>query len=719
MPNDNDGFENKKVNTMPVKSENTSTDIIDILKEYSDSNILKNKTLSSQTGTLEIATQIAMNQSNNTTTKTGDRPKIAIPDKLPEKKAAKTIPGLNIKSETSKYDTISKNENRTKILPNNTKLEFNVTEKAEYIPKPPKPKKKPKSDADTPEAVANRAFDKKVGFILRLIFVGISLLTEIYITFAEDFGLPIFDSLTSVSPQSYIFTQFVLLAVAVTAMFDIIKKSFVKLLHFKADTDTPLVLISISGVISQILLSFSPSFLYLCENFSMLIMLSFLFNLFGKILAAQRVILNCEILKKSTLKKFSVEKINNQKLSETLTMGTTGKFPEPAVLRRGRTFVDIEKNSYSENCSDKLMKFLVPIMSIISLAAAVYFTLNNETATSFWEIFYSVSSIFTVFAAVSFGLIMPIIPNLPLLNAAKSLTKENGMVLGWKSVRDHADDNFVVIDADLLFPFPEIEYLNDESIPNNFVNINREIYIVAANISNIFSKAIMKEKRAFFKNWGTDDISDIEYESGYGFSGLVNNRRFQLGNIELMKKHNIEGLLAKHTLAEFDNEGGVIYFALSGMLIGTFELKLSADKNVKDTMQELAKNGYGFIIRSMDECLSVNKISTLFGIPEKHISIISQKHYNTFDNLTNPVKTKNSSTISSYDFSTFGKMLLALKNIKKLTNVGIILNCVAIIMGFSFTALYYYLGAPLSASFIGLYNLVWATVIGLLLGPKV
>ncbi len=197
-------------------------------------------------------------------------------------------------------------------------------------------------------------------------------------------------------------------------------------------------------------------------------------------------------------------------------------------------------------------------------------------------------------------------------------------------------------------------------------------------MQNIFKDVISGKEDMLYK------IENFSYEESLGLCGWINNKRVLFGSRELMTSHNIEGIPTKTKEAELTSDTQeALYLSISGNIAAMFIVELEANREVKTWLKRLYKNKICVIIKSVDSCISLRRLSALFGIPEEMMRILPKKLHNDFDEESSKVVRLSSSMACTGKFSSLAQLIIGTKIVHSSTIIGLIFQTVSILLGFS------------------------------------
>lgn len=179
-------------------------------------------------------------------------------------------------------------------------------------------------------------------------------------------------------------------------------------------------------------------------------------------------------------------------------------------------------------------------------------------------------------------------------------------------------------------------------------------------------------------------VEDCSYEDNLGICGWIRHRRVLLGNREMMMAHHVEGMPTK--VRELEMTSGsqdVLYLSVSGVVAGMFVIDITADPMVKRQMQRLKEEQISVIVKSVDSCITLQRLTTLFGVPDSMLKILPSADNDLYEKETAPLQDVSASTIHDGSFFGTARLLLEARSIKRAATTGLLLQVIAVILGLS------------------------------------
>ena len=549
----------------------------------------------------------------------------------------------------------------------------------------------------------NNIHELKNSITTRFTMLMVCTLVSIFISF-----FPVWNS--SENPQGFTAFQIIIGMIAIIISAPVITNGMKRLFKLKPDSDSAVAVTAVTVIVSAIIAFFTPE---LVKSGAVNIYvpasnLALLFNSIGKFLIINRAERNFRVISKEA-ERYGITCVTDDISAETLTRGTMTDFPVLASMHKTNFLTDFLKYTYSSDISDKFCRRSVPVSIIISAVVSTFITIIRK------ESFCEGLSLFSMLICISSCIGMTLVSNLPLNNASKKAIKNNkGIIFGYQSVDDFYDTNSVLVEAKDLFPeisvkLAGMKVFSDSKADEAILEASSLVNYAGSIMKGIFDDVtIGKEKCPY-------PIENFSYEDSLGLCGWINNKRILFGSRELMISHNIEGMPTKTKENEFaGDDKEVVYLSVSGNLSAMFVVELKAESNIKYWINQLWQNNVHLIIKSIDSCITLKRLSQIFDIPEEFMRIIPKKLHPEFDEQTKKSVRLSASMACSGRFSEFAQLIISAKTIHSSAVTGLIVQAVSILLGMGMGILmiisksFGYSGLPSSAILI--YNLIFALI---------
>jgi len=549
-------------------------------------------------------------------------------------------------------------------------------------PVPPEPKSIPNQEAEIRvniNLLRNAVFFRTVSLAVLTVIgaflaIGESSYTLLY---------PALSQLMTV--RGYCFLHLILGLLILFITFPTVINGMRKLFHREADSDTIAAMPLIPCLLTVLATIFVPEPMQhnLVHIFLPVSSFILLMNSIGKLFIIRRATRNFALLTKN-FEKYIVTCVQSETAAEELTRGVVQDYPILATIRKTKQMSDFLRHTYASDLADRFSKKLAPIVAGISLLLAAAITGIRigvlETPAENIPFFCSVLTMLLT-AGCSAGI--PLTVNLPLDRASKRLCPHGCTLLGYQSVDDFYDVNSILVPAATLFPkqsitISGIKNFSGFQVEEALLDAASMVYAADSILQNAFA-ALVEEKDGGMLY----QVEDCSYEDNLGICGWIRHRRVLLGNREMMMAHHVEGMPTK--VRELEMTSGsqdVLYLSVSGVVAGMFVIDITADPMVKRQMQRLKEEQISVIVKSVDSCITLQRLTTLFGVPDSMLKILPSADNDLYEKETAPLQDVSASTI--HDGSFFGTaLLLEARSIKRAATTGLLLQVIAVILGLS------------------------------------
>ena len=550
-------------------------------------------------------------------------------------------------------------------------------------PVPPEPKSIPNQEAEIRvniNLLRNAVFFRTVSLAVLTIIgaflaIGESSYTLLY---------PALSQLMTV--RGYCFLHLILGLLILFITFPTVINGMRKLFHREADSDTIAAMPLIPCLLTVLATIFVPEPMQhnLVHIFLPVSSFILLMNSIGKLFIIRRATRNFALLTKN-FEKYVVTCVQSETAAEELTRGVVQDYPILATIRKTKQMSDFLRHTYASDLADRLSKKLAPIVAGISLLLAAAITGIRigvlETPAENIPFFCSVLTMLLT-AGCSAGI--PLTVNLPLDRASKRLCPHGCTLLGYQSVDDFYDVNSILVPAATLFPkqsitISGIKNFSGFQVEEALLDAASMVYAADSILQNAFA-ALVEEKDGGMLY----QVEDCSYEDNLGICGWIRHRRVLLGNREMMMAHHVEGMPTK--VRELEMTSGsqdVLYLSVSGVVAGMFVIDITADPMVKRQMQRLKEEQISVVVKSVDSCITLQRLTTLFGVPDSMLKILPSADNDLYEKETAPLQDVSASTIHDGSFFGTARLLLEARSIKRAATTGLLLQVIAVILGLS------------------------------------
>ena len=550
-------------------------------------------------------------------------------------------------------------------------------------PVPPEPKSIPNQEAE---------IRVNINLLRNAVFfrtVSLAVLTVIgtFLALGESSYTLLYPALSQLmTVRGYCFLHLVLGLLILFITFPTVINGMRKLFHREADSDTIAAMPLIPCLLTVLATIFVPEPMQhnLVHIFLPVSSFILLMNSIGKLFIIRRATRNFALLTKN-FEKYVVTCVQSETAAEELTRGVVQDYPILATIRKTKQMSDFLRHTYASDLADRFSKKLAPIVAGISLLLAAAITGIRigvlETPAENIPFFCSVLTMLLT-AGCSAGI--PLTVNLPLDRASKRLCPHGCTLLGYQSVDDFYDVNSILVPAATLFPkqsitISGIKNFSGFQVEEALLDAASMVYAADSILQNAFA-ALVEEKDGGMLY----QVEDCSYEDNLGICGWIRHRRVLLGNREMMMTHHVEGMPTK--VRELEMTSGsqdVLYLSVSGVVAGMFVIDITADPMVKRQMQRLKEEQISVVVKSVDSCITLQRLTTLFGVPDSMLKILPSADNDLYEKETAPLQDVSASTIHDGSFFGTARLLLEARSIKRAATTGLLLQVIAVILGLS------------------------------------
>ena len=550
-------------------------------------------------------------------------------------------------------------------------------------PVPPEPKSIPNQEAEIRvniNLLRNAVFFRTVSLAVLTVIgaflaIGESSYTLLY---------PALSQLMTV--RGYCFLHLILGLLILFITFPTVINGMRKLFHREADSDTIAAMPLIPCLLTVLATIFVPEPMQhnLVHIFLPVSSFILLMNSIGKLFIIRRATRNFALLTKN-FEKYVVTCVQSETAAEELTRGVVQDYPILATIRKTKQMSDFLRHTYASDLADRFSKKLAPIVAGISLLLAAAITGIRigvlETPAENIPFFCSVLTMLLT-AGCSAGI--PLTVNLPLDRASKRLCPHGCTLLGYQSVDDFYDVNSILVPAATLFPkqsitISGIKNFSGFQVEEALLDAASMVYAADSILQNAFAVLVEEKDGGMLYQ-----VEDCSYEDNLGICGWIRHRRVLLGNREMMMAHHVEGMPTK--VRELEMTSGsqdVLYLSVSGVVAGMFVIDITADPMVKRQMQRLKEEQISVVVKSVDSCITLQRLTTLFGVPDSMLKILPSADNDLYEKETAPLQDVSASTIHDGSFFGTARLLLEARSIKRAATTGLLLQVIAVILGLS------------------------------------
>ena len=319
----------------------------------------------------------------------------------------------------------------------------------------------------------------------------------------------------------------------------------------------------------------------------------------------------CTAKRKSGL--YGIRAIESEK--DAFEVGRALKMGNPDILYSGRVEfpADFIKNSEANSPADSCIKSSLIISSAVSVLLAV---ISGIITKDIFQAFGVLTGAFCLTSPCALELALMI----PLYLENRKLNSEGGMIAGYDAALECSEAVAASVDSADLFDRAACEMHGMKDF--HTVRIDDVLlYAVAivlksgGPLTDVFNRIIGGSTELL------PPVRDMIYEDRLGLSATIYNQRVLLGNRNLLTHHNIEVPLKSEEDKVKRNGRKILYIAIDSQVAAMFVFNYAEDASLKDSINEMADNGFSLVVRTDDPNVTDELIAARFGIAQKDIKM--------------------------------------------------------------------------------------------------
>lgn len=319
----------------------------------------------------------------------------------------------------------------------------------------------------------------------------------------------------------------------------------------------------------------------------------------------------CTAKRKSGL--YGIRAIESEK--DAFEVGRALKMGNPDILYSGRVEfpADFIKNSEANSPADSCIKRSLIISSAVSVLLAV---ISGIITKDIFQAFGVLTGAFCLTSPCAIELALMI----PLYLENRKLNSEGGMIAGYDAALECSEAVAASVDSADLFDRAACEMHGMKDF--HTVRIDDVLlYAVAivlksgGPLTDVFNRIIGGSTELL------PPVRDMIYEDRLGLSATIYNQRVLLGNRNLLTHHNIEAPLKSEEDKVKRNGRKILYIAIDSQVAAMFVFNYAEDASLKDSINEMADNGFSLVVRTDDPNVTDELIAARFGIAQKDIKM--------------------------------------------------------------------------------------------------
>ena len=577
-------------------------------------------------------------------------------------------------------------------------------------------------DLDDENVIRDRLGRASKGLVSRLVILGLLFCAVLFIALINQFNWDlgaVSDLISKRSnPDYYLYAYLTIGILSFAACSSVISNGFARLIKLRPDADTLCALAHVTSIAALIpylsleeYIQRGRSHVYLLVSLAALC-----FNTISKLCTVKAAQRNFAFVSGDTAK-YTIRR-SDEEGAEQLAKGAVSGMPVAASMRKTEMLTDFIISTYCEDASDRISRVITPVTIIAAIAAGLIaffmgdsqFVMNNVS----WAC-TAATAVFATGAAFSGSMIV----TLPMLSASRKLTARNAAILGYSAAESFSETNAMLVEADTLFPAASVKIKNiwnyNKHHTGNSVKVPIDDAIIyAASLASATGSVLSESFFSMLNNKSEllKPVSGCVYENNLGVMGWIDRRRVLLGNREHMKSHQIIVPDMKKEQAANKDGNEVIYLAVGGEVCLLFFVELTANRQVKLSVQKLARHGVSLIIKTVDGMITPSAISELFDVDAEMIRVLPYEMHEQFTEHTKFIPQGSAAVCCNGTFSAFAEAINGAKNLKQKISFGCIMQTAGILLGLLLAVIFavFMNYSMFNCFYVLLYNLAWMLI---------
>lgn len=566
-------------------------------------------------------------------------------------------------------------------------------------------------DLDDARDVRHDILGIKRSLSTRLLITGSCAFLSFYLALCNLYPLPLFNPICpEVDMRVFMMVNLVVFVISALSANVVVGGGLVSLFTLKADHDTPAALCTLAVIAHGVVLVLNPGQIHTGES-------SFYFAIAGLTLFANTIGKRMIILRIE--RNFAVASVDAQRTGEYLLAG--GKLADKMAEGQGFSAPAIaypvkvnfpEKFlalSYSDDYSENFSRYVAPIFLLFAVGLSLVCWLGFDRSP------IEALAIFSVVLCMASPLTPTIIGNLPLLRAAKSLSKEGAFISGYDAVESFEDMNCIAVDSSELYPEGAVEMHGIKAFAQSRID---EAILDAASLMCQVDGLL---KSVFMDMIGNKSdilkpVTDVVYKDGKGLSAQVDGKMVLIGNRVLMRDHGVEMPSQDYEKKYVKGDREILYLANSGEVTAMFVLSYRPNREVAKWLQVLAKKELSLIVNATDPNITPHKIAMDYNYPEEFVQVLPSDLREQYLKLTAPKERAKAYVMSLSGVAVRLRALAAIHTLKQAMVLGTVLQMAGLVLGYALVAFLAFTGAISAIGFgqIAIYQIFWAVAVVLI-----
>ena len=335
---------------------------------------------------------------------------------------------------------------------------------------------------------------------------------------------------------------------------------------------------------------------------------------------------------------------------------------------------DFMKNSTIDRDLEGKVRLVFAFSSAICLLCGIAVGVYHQNFISGLISFSNLSALFC--PLILFG-----VNTMPLVSAAKKLSRIKAAVFSIKSARKIEAANAIAIDCNQLFPRGSVKLYKLNILSEN--NLEETIAIATAITETIDSPLFPIFKSAMDTNstLSIPEADSIKYEDRLGITGWVGDSRVFIGNRALMLAHEIEVPDMQIDKDLLQDGYFPVYLARDGKACALLAVRYIPNETIAKELRKITNIGVTVLVDNCDQNLSEEMICDYFDLYADSVKVMSGSGVHMFENATAPADELNCGAILTSRGSSACSVMNACIKIKRSVTLLTIACILSIVIG--------------------------------------
>lgn len=321
-------------------------------------------------------------------------------------------------------------------------------------------------------------------------------------------------------------------------------------------------------------------------------------------------------------------------------------------------------------------------------------------------------------ASVAVGNMLAV--NLPMSRLTKTARRAGAMVVGYEGVEALGNVNAVLVDASEIFPRGTVvlegikTYQSRDSVQRAVLAASVLVRSIGGPLEGVFEQVINENEDLL------PEVENFNYIDGNGMAGTVDGDKVFVGNRNMLINNQIEPPPREDELEFSNGNKQTLYIAVNGELAAMMILTYSADRRRKNEIQRLEDSGVSIVVRTTDPNVKAKLLSKLFEVDKASVSILNSDLGEIAGKLTHKEVPRADALVATKGrMESLMSVVSMCVNAKRQTGFIIILQTIAIVLGFLLVALLACFGAIGRLTSFVLFVFELISLIAIILIPRI